>query len=132
MKKIIIFLLALFLISCSSVPGDSAFMIKEAEGEDWEVTALNADRIVSANFDLNEFFTPQVLVEFDGKGKKLLSKITKENMDEKIGIFVDGELISSPYIRDEITGGSIIIVGAWTADEAEEMADYLNSLSISD
>ena len=69
---------------------------------------------------------PMVTVKFNDEGAKLFAKITKENTGEQLGIFLDGELLSSPVINEPITGGSAVISGQFTVDEAKELAKNLS------
>jgi protein-export membrane protein SecD len=51
----------------------------------------------------------------------------RENKGKQLAIFLDGQLISSPVIREEIAGGQATISGGnMTADEARDLAKNLN------
>ena len=67
-----------------------------------------------------------VSIKFNGEGGDLFEKITRENVGENLAIFLDGELISAPRINETIAGGSAIISGGFTPDEAKELAQNLN------
>lgn len=69
---------------------------------------------------------PMVTVKFNDEGAKLFAKITKEHTGEQLGIFLDGELLSAPVINEAITGGSAVISGQFTIDEAQELAKNLS------
>jgi protein-export membrane protein SecD len=69
---------------------------------------------------------PQVLLQFNGDGDKLFTKITKENVGHTLAIFLDGVPISVPVIRQEITGGTATISGGFTPKEARELVRNLN------
>jgi len=56
----------------------------------------------------------------------LFADITRENKEEQLAIFLDGKIISSPVIREEITGGTATISGGFTVDEAKELAQNLS------
>jgi preprotein translocase subunit SecD len=62
---------------------------------------------------------PLVIVEFNEEGKELFAKITRENVGRLLAIFLDGGLISSPVIREEISGGNAVISGGFTVDDAK-------------
>lgn len=69
---------------------------------------------------------PLVLVDFNSEGKELFAQITADNVGENLAIFLDGELISAPVIREAIRGGTAVISGDFTVDEARELVRDLN------
>ena len=69
---------------------------------------------------------PMVSVRFNSEGSKLFADITRENVGEQLGIFLDGELLSSPVIREAIVGGTAQISGSFTAEEARALAQNLS------
>ncbi|MCD5381535.1 MAG: protein translocase subunit SecD [Candidatus Pacebacteria bacterium] len=69
---------------------------------------------------------PLVSVRFTPEGGKLFAEITRANVGEQLGIFLDGDLISAPVINEAITGGTAIISGGFTPDEARELAQNLS------
>lgn len=69
---------------------------------------------------------PAVSVEFNNEGKDLLTKVTSENVGRIMAIFLDGQPISTPVIRQEIFGGIAQISGRFTPDEAKQLKTDLN------
>jgi len=69
---------------------------------------------------------PIVGVTFNNDGRDLFAKITRENLGEILAIFLDGQIISSPVIRDEIKDGKAIISGGFTPEEAKSLVRDLN------
>ena len=69
---------------------------------------------------------PTVLMEFNEEGKKLFAKITRENINKTLAIFLDGTPISTPVIREEITEGTAQISGNFTPVEARDLVRNLN------
>jgi preprotein translocase subunit SecD len=69
---------------------------------------------------------PMVNVKFNEEGGKLFADITRDHKGEQLGIFLDGELLSAPVINEAITGGTAVITGDFTVDEAKELADNLS------
>ncbi|HEY9668415.1 MAG TPA: protein translocase subunit SecD, partial [Coleofasciculaceae cyanobacterium] len=71
----------------------------------------------------------EVTLRFDGPGANAFAQLTKElaGTGRSIGIFLDEVLISYPNVGPEfaqtgITGGSAVITGNFTAQEARELA----------
>ena len=69
---------------------------------------------------------PQVLLNLNDAGSELFAKITKENVNHVLAIFLDGVPISTPIIRQEIKGGTATISGGFSAVEARELVRNLN------
>ena len=69
---------------------------------------------------------PIVGITFNNEGRDLFAKITRENLGKILAIFLDGQIISSPVIRDEIKDGKAIISGGFTAEEAKSLVRDLN------
>ena len=69
---------------------------------------------------------PKVVLTFNTEGQKLFAEITKENINKVLAIFLDGQPISTPVIRDEITSGDAVISGGFKIPEAKELARNLN------
>jgi len=69
---------------------------------------------------------PIVALEFDREGAKLFEQITADNIGRILGIFLDGEPISTPVIREAISGGRATISGSFSPDEARLLVRNLN------
>tara|TARA_B100000508_G_scaffold102982_2_gene81383 strand:- start:6459 stop:7859 length:1401 start_codon:yes stop_codon:yes gene_type:complete len=69
---------------------------------------------------------PLVAVRFTTEGRDLFGEITRQNVGRQLGIFLDGELLSAPVINEPITGGTAIISGGFTPDEARDLAQNLS------
>ncbi len=70
---------------------------------------------------------PIVMVDFNEEGKELFANITRENVGRQLAIFLDGgEPKSDPVIREPILGGTAVISGNFTAEEARELVRNLN------
>jgi protein-export membrane protein SecD len=69
---------------------------------------------------------PIVVLEFNSEGKDLFAKVTRENIGKVLGIFLDGNPISLPTVRDEISNGSAQITGGFTPEEAKLLVRNLN------
>ena len=69
---------------------------------------------------------PIVVLHFNDEGSKLFEKITSENVGKQLAIFLDGQPISTPVIREAIVGGTATISGQFTPTEARELVRNLN------
>ncbi len=69
---------------------------------------------------------PSIAVTFNGEGAKLFASITEANIGQPVGIYLDGNLISAPSVREPIRDGQAVINGQFTVDEARELARNLN------
>jgi len=69
---------------------------------------------------------PIILLEFTEDGADLFASITRDNVGEILGIFLDGDTISLPVIQEEIPGGSATITGTFSPEEARAIVRNLN------
>ncbi len=72
---------------------------------------------------LNE---PTVVVNFNSEGTRLFGEITTNNVGERLAIFLDGAVLSTPVINEPITGGAATISGNFTAESARDLVKDLN------
>jgi protein-export membrane protein SecD len=79
--------------------------------------------VLQFNSTTNE---PSVSLNFNSEGKALFAKITKENVGNIVGIFLDGQPISLPTVREEIKDGKAVISGSFTLEEAKLLVRNLN------
>ncbi len=96
---------------------DEVFMSTQLTGRFVEKAQLQFDQ------NTNE---PLVLLNFNTEGNTLFAKITKENIGRVLAIFLDGVPISTPVIKQEITGGNAQISGGFTPQEARDLVRNLN------
>ncbi|MBI1974896.1 MAG: protein translocase subunit SecD [Parcubacteria group bacterium] len=96
-------------------------------GEVFAATELTGRFLATSQlvFDQNTG-EPTVLLNFNGEGDALFAQITKDNIGRVLAIFLDGTPISTPVIRQEITGGKAQISGGFTPQEAKELVRNLN------
>lgn len=89
----------------------------------YQDTGLTGQYLKSAQvqFDSNTR-QPLVSITFDETGKAKFADITGKNIGKILAIFLDGQPISTPVIRDQIKDGSAVISGNFTPDEAKSLA----------
>jgi len=94
----------------------------------WDNTNLSGRDLQSARVEFDSRTgEPQVGIEFNKEGGDKFAEITKKWIGQPVGIFLDGELISSPVVQAEITGGRAQISGRFTIQEAKLLARRLNA-----
>ncbi|OGC80930.1 protein-export membrane protein SecD [Candidatus Adlerbacteria bacterium RIFCSPLOWO2_01_FULL_51_16] len=108
------------IVTASGTPNVAAFTDTGLTGEYLSRAALEFNSAVGA---LQE---PTVRVDFNAEGAKLFSDITSKNIGRELAIFLDGNLVSAPVIRDAITNGTAIISGNFTPETARELVRNLN------
>jgi preprotein translocase subunit SecD len=70
---------------------------------------------------------PTVSLQFNSAGTKLFAQITKDNVGKVVAIYLDGQIIDAPVVREPITNGTAIISGDFTPDAAKDLVTLLNS-----
>ncbi len=70
---------------------------------------------------------PYVLLSFDSRGARLFVWISGENIKKRLAIILDKKVYSAPVIQDRITGGRAQITGAFTMQEAHDLAIVLRA-----
>lgn len=94
----------------------------------WENTALSGKQVAAASVAFDpQFGTPYVILDFNSEGADLFATLTEENIGEVIGIFLDGEAISTPVVQQAIYGGQASITGQFGLEEAKLLAQRLNA-----
>lgn len=96
----------------------------------WKDTKLDGKQFRSATVALNEFGRPVVQINFNPEGAALFEQLTKDNVGKRIAIFVGGELVSAPTVQAQISGGTAIITGSNNIQEAQALAQDLNTGAI--
>lgn len=91
-------------------------------------TNLSGRYIKSAKVTFNQnTYQPEVSVQFDDEGAKIFEELTTKNVGKQLGIYLDGLPISAPVVREPISGGSAVISGKFTPNEAKKLAERLNA-----
>ena len=68
-----------------------------------------------------------VAIDFDRKGARIFERITGDNIHKRLAIVLDNKVHSAPEIQDRIAGGSAVITGSFSAEEAEDLAIVLRA-----
>lgn len=70
---------------------------------------------------------PQVTISFTSEGADLFSDITKRNIGNIVGIFLDDEPISQPRVNEHIPSGEAVISGVFDLEEAKQLVSRFNA-----
>ena len=92
-------------------------------------TGLDSRYLVNAgygeSFKTNAHFTTLL---FNEQGKQILREITARNIGKVVGFFVNGNLMYTPTVSEEISGGSVQIGGEnMSSQEAAALARNLDA-----
>ena len=68
-----------------------------------------------------------VAIDFDRKGGRIFERVTGDNVHKRLAIVLDRKVHSAPEIQDRISGGSAVITGSFTAEEAQDLAIVLRA-----
>ncbi|MFB8243294.1 hypothetical protein ACFC58_42855 [Kitasatospora purpeofusca] len=83
-----------------------------------------------ASFDEQTGGGWQIVLSFTGAGAKAFAettgKLARQNPpNNQFAIVVDGSVLSHPYVREAVTGGTAQISGSFTREQAEQLAAVL-------
>lgn len=70
---------------------------------------------------------PQVQLVFTGDGSAKFADITKRNVGKIVAIVLDDQVIEAPRVNEAITGGSAVITGDFTPQQAKSLSIQLNA-----
>ena len=74
-----------------------------------------------------QFGTPSIGFTFNKEGGKLFENFTGANVNNYLAIVLDGVVHSAPVIKSRIGGGSGVIEGSFTMEEARNLAIILRA-----
>ena len=92
---------------------------------------MTGEFLTEARVNIDQRYNePYVSIVFDSTGAKLFQQITGVNKKKRLAIILDNNVYSAPVIQDEIAGGSAMISGSFTMQEARDLAIILRSGSL--
>ena len=105
--------------------------------EDWQLalqdsyfqpTQLTGQYLKKAEVGFNQTAgTPFISLQFNDEGSKIFEEITSKNVGKILAIYIDGVPISTPVVKETISGGRAQITGDFTVESAGELARNLNA-----
>lgn len=88
---------------------------------------LRGDSLKSANPTVGQYGEPIISFNLDSKGGKIFALLTEQNIGKRLAIVLDDEVLMAPVIKTAIIGGSGIIEGNFTQEDAQDISNVLNA-----
>lgn len=112
------------IASPSALPVGIVQLIGE-NGRQTDLTGSDLQQ-TTVTFDQNTG-KPQVQLAFTADGANKFADITKRNVGKILPIVLDNQVIEAPRVNESITGGSAVITGEFTAQQAKALSIQLNA-----
>lgn len=93
-------------------------------------TVLTGKDLKNSKAHMDQSKRAMVGIEFTDEGAKRFGELTTKFVRQPIAIALDGEVLTNPVVNEPITGGSAVITGSRTMEEAEHLAILLRSGSL--
>jgi protein-export membrane protein SecD len=89
---------------------------------------VSGDRLTDAGTSFDpQTGQPDVTFRFDSVGAREFGDVTKANVNHRFAIVLDRQVILAPVIINPILGGSGVITGQYTSQEANDLAILLRA-----
>ncbi len=88
---------------------------------------LNGDVVTRASSEYDNLQGQVVSMRMNDEGARQWSRITGQNIGKAIAIVLDDQVYSYPNVNSQIDGGSSQISGRFTVEEANDLANVLES-----
>ncbi|WP_106744023.1 protein translocase subunit SecD [Yoonia maritima] len=113
-------------------PGTGNILAPDAENEGLfyileKRAVVTGEDLENAQLDFDQNGSPAVAFRFNTTAARKFGDYTLENIGSPFAIVLDGEVISAPRIQSHIPGGSGIITGNFTVEEATNLAILLRA-----
>ena len=94
----------------------------------FESTGLTGKQLKRAQMQFDpQTSQPVIALEFNDEGRELFAEISKNHIGEVLAIFIDENPIAMPSISTAILDGRAVMTGAFTVDEAKNLAIQFNA-----
>jgi SecD/SecF fusion protein len=102
------------------------FAIKTVAGS--ENPKLSGESVIAAGQDVDQRNGEvQVTMGMDNKGARLWEKLTGDNVGKAVAIVLDNYVYSAPRVNQAISGGSSVISGSFSIQEAQDLSNILKT-----
>jgi protein-export membrane protein SecD len=105
-------------------------VLKGRNNDLYVVTAkpvLTGAHLKDAKVQMDGYGRPVVAFKLDPQGAKVFGQVTGANVNRRLAIVLDNTVYSAPVIKSRIPGGSGIIEGQFTLNEARDLALVLRA-----
>ncbi len=111
------------------LPKDMFYFQGKEDGEDYLLSdvKLKGDALVDARVQTDAMGQPIISFKFNAEGGKAFGRLTSANVNRRLAILLDDKVYSAPVIKSPITGGSGIIEGRFSDEEARDLALVLRA-----
>ncbi len=91
---------------------------------------MTGDDIVDARVHPDQTGRLQIGMDFNRSGARQFERITTDHVREHLAIVLDNRVYSAPVIKSVISGGSAVIEGQFSPEEAHDLALVLRAGSL--
>lgn len=116
-----------------SITASRIFFAKQTKADyvdvdQWKNTELSGAQLERAQVQFQgQTQEPVVGLTFNSEGAELFEEITRENLNQVVAIFLDGQIISAPRVQSIISNGEAVITGGFGIEGAKLLAQRLNA-----
>jgi preprotein translocase subunit SecD len=96
-----------------------------------QIAILDGSMLTDARVGFDEQNQPVINFTLDSEGAQIFGNFTGRNVGNRLAVVLDGRVYSAPVIRERIGGGSGQISGAFSLQEANDLAIALRSGALS-
>ena len=115
-------------VDTSKLPADiTYFPGKEKSEYLCEKVLLTGESLVDAQVETDSYGRPMVGFKLNAEGGKRFGIITGDNIGRNLAIILDSKVYSAPTIQGRIPGGSGVITGSFSDEEARDLALVLRA-----
>lgn len=91
---------------------------------------MTGDVLTDARVQPDQMGRMIIGMDFNRTGARQFERITGDHIRERLAIILDNRVYSAPVIKDRISGGSAIIEGMFSPEEAHDLALVLRAGSL--
>jgi len=88
---------------------------------------LTGDMVTDARQDFQQSGQVEISMRMNSEGARIWKRMTGANVGNEVAVVLDGYVYSDPTVQDEIANGSTSITGAYTIEEAKDLANILTA-----
>jgi protein-export membrane protein SecD len=116
-------------IETKRLPKDISYFRGKDAGDEYlcEKVLLTGATLMDAHVETDSFGRPVIAFKFNPEGGRDFGRITGANVNRRLAIVLDEKVYSAPVIKSRIPGGSGIIEGSFTDEEAKDLALILKA-----